>query len=576
MKQIVAKLALVSVIAAMLLSGCGDPDGSTSGGSSGGSGGSATTRPGMPGDVKATKKSSSSIKITWSAPSSGSTPRYYNIWRATSATGTPKEITCLDDSTFSYTNTELKPSKTYYYWVDAQDYYGNRSDRAGPYSATTDPEEDDNDDDGGNTAGPGTPGNVTATAQSSSSIKITWSAASSSSTLKYYYIYRSATTANPTYLSSVSGTTLSYLDTNLEASKTYYYWVLAKDDNNNISDRAGPAPATTSAAGGGGAAGGDGGTGGGTAEKPGTPRNVTATAQSSSSIKITWLVPSSGSIPKYYNIYRSTTAVSTNPTYIDYVSGSTYSYTDTNLEALKTYYYWVDAEISGGVKGDKAGPYSATTSAAGGGGNTGGGTAATPAAPTGLKMSLLAPNENGFRVSWNTTTGASSYNIYKSSTNNFTSPYRSNINGLYFDDTQVTLTDGNSYYYRVTAVNSSGTESGPSTTIRVTVPKVKVRAYKPADGTIIIGSGKLTKGGIKLGSYPAIETENTSAETYSDYSSFSPGASYKLQYGYLTKVGSPISYKDKEGTVALKPFHEYTFNVVNGSTKEDKVNFVYY
>jgi hypothetical protein len=95
---------------------------------------------------------------------------------------------------------------------------------------------------------------------------------------------------------------------------------------------------------------------------PGTPYNVTASAQSSSSIRITWSAPTSGGTPSYYNIYRATSYNGTY-SYIDYTTST--SYTDSGLSSSTTYYYKVAAYNSAGT-GPQSAYDSATTSGGGG------------------------------------------------------------------------------------------------------------------------------------------------------------------------------------------------------------------
>jgi hypothetical protein len=72
-------------------------------------------------------------------------------------------------------------------------------------------------------------------------------------------------------------------------------------------------------------------------------------------------------------------------------------------------------------------------------------------------------------LSWNASTGASGYNLYRSA--NGTSYSKQNINLLatrgYTDDT---VSSGSTYWYYVTAVNSVGQESPPSNTAMAVIP----------------------------------------------------------------------------------------------------------
>jgi hypothetical protein len=89
-------------------------------------------------------------------------------------------------------------------------------------------------------------------------------------------------------------------------------------------------------------------------------------------------------------------------------------------------------------------------SIAGGGG--GGGSA--PAAPTGL--AATAGNAQ-VSLSWTASAGATSYNVYRgtSAGGESPTPVQSGITGATYTDTG--LTNGTAYYYKVAAVNGSGT-----------------------------------------------------------------------------------------------------------------------
>jgi hypothetical protein len=79
---------------------------------------------------------------------------------------------------------------------------------------------------------------------------------------------------------------------------------------------------------------------------PGVPTNVVASAQSSSSIQITWNAPSSGGAPGSYIIYRSSSSTGN---YSQVGTSNTTSYTDIDLTASTTYYYKVAAQNSAGT-----------------------------------------------------------------------------------------------------------------------------------------------------------------------------------------------------------------------------------
>ena len=78
---------------------------------------------------------------------------------------------------------------------------------------------------------------------------------------------------------------------------------------------------------------------------------------------------------------------------------------------------------------------------------------ATPSAPTGV----AADAEDGqATISWNAVSGATSYNIYWSTTSGVTKTNGTKITGATSLYTHTGLTNGTTYYYVVTAVNSNG------------------------------------------------------------------------------------------------------------------------
>jgi chitodextrinase len=88
---------------------------------------------------------------------------------------------------------------------------------------------------------PSTPANAVATAQSSSSILVTWDVSTDNVAVTGYDVYRNGTLVD-------SPATTSFTDTGLTASTLYGYTVKAKDAAGNASDFSAAASATTAAA----------------------------------------------------------------------------------------------------------------------------------------------------------------------------------------------------------------------------------------------------------------------------------------------------------------------------------------
>ncbi len=230
-----------------------------------------------------------------------------------------------------------------------------------------------------------------------------------------YKIYRSSDNNNYIQITAVSGgasyTGISYIDTGLTANTTYYYKVSAYS-NAGESDKCGSISVKTLS--------------------EIDPTGLTLGTVTSSSISISWdSVPGAAG----YNIFRSTDG--SNYFKAGNVTGT--DYTDTGLEAGTVYYYEVTSYDSGGESG-KSAPVSGITIAG---------------APAGV--SAGSATVNSLTITWNSTTGAASYNVYRSADGGatYTNKVGSNIvTGTSYTDTG--LTAGTVYYYEVTAVNSSG------------------------------------------------------------------------------------------------------------------------
>jgi fibronectin type 3 domain-containing protein len=291
---------------------------------------------------------------------------------------------------------------------------------------------------GGGETAPNTPTGVTATAQSSSSISVSWSSVTGATSYDVYYASDPSSTKN--FATNVSGT--SYTHTGLQASTTYYYYIKAKNSagESDYSSLSSSASATTSSS-----SGNEGGT-----SAPSTPANVRATAQSSTSIQISWnAVPGATS----YKIYSpNDPGVNSGFVLIDTVT--TTSYTDNHPLAGETWYYRVSAVNSAGESAQSASVYAKTPGSSGG---------TKPNAPTGLDA--WATSSSAIRITWNAVTGATSYKIYRT-----TGPGGSKI----LDGTSTTASytstgwpSSTGSFFLVTAVNSAG-ESNDSDPVYAT------------------------------------------------------------------------------------------------------------
>jgi len=164
---------------------------------------------------------------------------------------------------------------------------------------------------------------------------------------------------------------------------------------------------------------------------PATPTGLAAIG-GDQQVSLTWTA-SSGATS--YNVKRSATS---GGTYTVVGMSNTTSFVDTGLTNGTTYFYKVSADNLSGESAD-SGFVSATPSAV------------LPSAPT---LSTPVAGDRQVALSWTASTGATSYNVKRDTSATGSFPTIANVTSTSFTDTG--LTNGTTYYYKVSALNSSG------------------------------------------------------------------------------------------------------------------------
>ncbi len=380
---------------------------------------SATTKSMVPYNVNAQAVSMSEIAVSWDAVQGAPS---YLLYRSLSPQGTYTLVTATTSTMFR--DTGLQEDTTYYYRVQVGNYqntYGPLSDYV---SATT-------------MKAPKLV--ITASALSSSEIKVEWTAVPGASN---YHIYRS--TYNGGYAYVATTVDLEWTNNGLSPSTIYWYKVVASNgaDNSTYAKTHDQVPV------------------------------LTATPIDTQTVQLDWTGVMNAD---RYKIYRS---LSENGPFeevgaVEYAT----TFTDMSLDHTTTYYYYVVA-WSGSFEGASSNIASAKTM--------------TPVIGV-PDVEAEALNTTGIKVTWNEIGGAYDYNIYRSLTEDGVYEKIGDTEDLEFTDKNLAHTT--TYYYKVAVYTGQdmGEQSAPANATTKTPEKETnpgnnggAKVNKP-DGSVIPG-----------------------------------------------------------------------------------------
>jgi fibronectin type 3 domain-containing protein len=253
-----------------------------------------------------------------------------------------------------------------------------------------------------------------------------------------YHVKRATTTGGP-YTQVSAPTTTAFADTGLSNGTTYFYVASAVNSAGESANSSEVSAKPTAPA-----------------QAPAVPTGLTATA-ASAQVSLTW---SASATATSYNVKRSTT---TGGPYTTISSPTAANLTDTGLTNGTAYFYVVSAVNSTGESANSA-QASATPAAP----------TQAPAAPAGL----IATGGNAqVALTWTASSGATSYHVKRATTTG--RPYTQVAAPTAANFTDTGLTNGTTYFYVVSALNSIG-ESANSAQASATP------ANTPVDVTITI------------------------------------------------------------------------------------------
>ena len=214
-----------------------------------------------------------------------------------------------------------------------------------------------------------------------------------------------------------------------------------------------------------------------------------------------------------------------------------------------------------------------------------------PSIPTGV----TATAGNGqVNISWTSVSDATSYNIYWSTTSGVTKTTGTKLTGATSPYTHTGRTNGTTYYYVVTAVNSYGESSESSqvsgtpqstTTSDTTAPSNITSSNFINSGASSTTSTSVTltlsaADNVGVTGYYASETSTTPSANASGWTSVTSTTSYSASVSFALSSGSAtktvyVWFKDAAGNVSASASDSITLTVSDGATLTDIDGNVY-
>ncbi|MFI7339024.1 fibronectin type III domain-containing protein [Streptomyces sp. NPDC050085] len=371
------------------------------------------------------------VTLSWSWMSEAA---HYEVYRASEETGETGDFSLLAtvDQAVSpeYADTDAWEDVPYAYKVRAVDAYGNTSDFSETVHATRD------------TTAPLSPTDLTVAKQDVRGVTLTWRSGGTDAVK--YNVYRS-TSVNGTAKKLGWTSTLTYRDTTGEPGQTYVYFVRGLDAAGNESASSPYVTATKSI---------------GSSSAPQAPTFNSALIVGNK-LSLAW--QSNGYVPvQQFHVYRSrTTPVdTTNPANLVTSTDQT-SYTQTVADSDKDYYYAVVAESAYGVRSAASASQLPEVRA--------------PQPPPSTTIYDAAAGDGQAVLSWYDPPFSTDqppfagYRLYRSTSPGVTPATADKVipttDSSYPD---YDVTNGTTYYYVVTVVDTDGNESAPSPEVSVT------------------------------------------------------------------------------------------------------------
>jgi len=391
-------------------------------------GGTGWVPPAPPGVTASDGTYADRVQVTWTGLT-GATG--YEVWRNTT-TNTATASLIGSPSSSPYADLGAIAGTRYYYWLKSKNSAGTSgfSSADGGYAKLNVP------------AAP--TGVVASDGTYTDRVRVAWTAPVGATS---YEVWRNTSNNTTTAASKGSPSNSPYDDLTAIPGTTYYYWVKSKNSAGTSSFSSvdsGYAKLTV----------------------PAAPTGVAASDGTyTDRVRVAWTAPAGAT---GYEVWRNTANNTTTASKISTPPGSPYD----DMGALPgvTYYYWLKAGNNAGTSGFSSpdSGYAKLT---------------VPLAPTGVAASDGAYPDR-VRVAWTAPAGATSYEVWRNTSNNATTAaLKGSPTSSPYDD--LTAVPGTTYYYWLKSKNSAGTSgfsSADSGYAKLTVPAVPT-GVAASDGT---------------------------------------------------------------------------------------------
>jgi parallel beta-helix repeat protein len=471
--------------------------------------------PSAPTLVSATP-SNAQVVLVWTAPSSngGSAITGYNVYQGTASGGETLLITL--GNVLTYTSTGLTNGQIYYYKVCAINSLGIGA-LSNELSATP-------------IGVPSAPVIISAT-PGNTQIALIWSAPPSNggSAITGYKVYQGTTSGGEVLLASL-GNVLTYTSTGLTNGQVYYFKVSAI---NSIGE--GPLSVETSAI---------------PATVPSAPTLSSAVPGNAQAVLV-WTAPSNngGAAVTGYNVYQGTTSGGET---LLITLGNVLTYTGTGLTNGQIYYFKVSAINSAGI-GAQSNELSVTPA------NVPSAPTLVSATPGNTQVVLVwsAPSSNGGAA-------ITGYNVYRGTTSGGETLLITLGNVLTYTSTG--LTNGQIYYFKVSAINSAGpgAQSNELSALPPTTPSAPTLASAtPSNAQVVLvwtapssnGGAAITGYNVYQGTASGGETLLTTLGNVLTYAStgLTNGQTYYFKVSAINFMGEGPLSNERSATPATVP-----------------------